>query len=152
MTKHFVGIVGALLGALAGAWLMVAPFALAYQPEGADWADPTFVDFWTGLGLLIVSVVGLISYASGLVEELRRRGILQRRVYEEPAAPAARSQQEAALEQTLTRLLAAMLKDQQEQAARGHAPQESTHQETVSPAQEQQPWQESSSRTGGQRQ
>jgi ABC-type amino acid transport system permease subunit len=80
MVKYVIGAVGALLGVLAGAWLMLTPFALAYQNSGADWAEPTYVDFWTGLPLL----VGLILYVSGLVEELRRRGIM-RRPYAEPA-------------------------------------------------------------------
>jgi hypothetical protein len=84
VTKYVIGATGALLGALAGVWLMLAPFALAYQGSGADWADPTYVDFWTGLPLLVVSLIGSILYVSGLVEELRRRGIM-RRPYAAPA-------------------------------------------------------------------
>jgi hypothetical protein len=61
MAKYVIGATGALLGALVGAWLMLAPFALAYQGSGADWADPTYVDFWTGLPLTVISIVGLIS-------------------------------------------------------------------------------------------
>ncbi|MDF2703975.1 MAG: hypothetical protein K0S10_2921, partial [Rubrobacteraceae bacterium] len=78
MAKYVIGAIGALLGALTGTWLMLAPFALAYQGSGADWADPTYVDFWTGLPLLVISVGGLILYASGLVEELRRHGTRRR--------------------------------------------------------------------------
>jgi len=119
MTKYVIGATGALLGALAGVWLMLAPFALAYQGSGADWADPTYVDFWTGLPLLVVSLVGSILYVSGLVEELRRRGIM-RRPY---AAPAGQPQgspqtnassQENYMEQVLMPLVTAMLKDMQE--------------------------------------
>jgi len=120
MAKYVIGATGALLGALVGAWLMLAPFALAYQNSGADWADPTFVDFWTGLPLLIVSVVGLILYVSGLVEELRRRGIM-RRPYATPAeqpqapeAPADNAQGSDNMEQVLLPLVTAMLKDMQE--------------------------------------
>ena len=121
MVKYVIGATGALLGALAGAWLMLAPFALAYQNSGADWADPTFVDFWTGLPLLVVSVVGLILYVSGLVEELRRRGIM-RRPYAEPAgqpqAPGEPSDNasgsENNTEQIVLPLVTAMLKDMQE--------------------------------------
>jgi hypothetical protein len=36
MVKYVIGATGALLGALVGAWLMLAPFALAYQGSGAD--------------------------------------------------------------------------------------------------------------------
>jgi hypothetical protein len=119
MTKYVIGAAGALLGALAGLWLMLAPFALAYQGSGADWADPTYVDFWTGLPLLVVSVVGSILYISGLVEELRRRGIV-RRPYAAPAeqpqgSPQANaSSQENNMEQVLLPLVTAMLKDMQE--------------------------------------
>ena len=119
MTKSVIGATGALLGALAGVWLMLAPFALAYQGSGADWADPTFVDFWTGLPLLVVSLVGSILYVSGLVEELRRRGIM-RRPYAAPAeqpqgSPQANaSSQENNMEQVLMPLVTAMLKDMQE--------------------------------------
>jgi len=121
MVKYVVGAVGALLVALVGAWLMLAPFALAYQGSGANWSDPTYVDFWTGLPLMVVSVVGLALYVSGLVEELRRRGIM-RRPY---AAPAEQPQASSApegnasgsennIEQILLPLVTAMLKDMQE--------------------------------------
>jgi hypothetical protein len=121
MVKYVIGATGALLGALAGAWLMLAPFALAYQNSGADWADPTFVDFWTGLPLLVVSVAGVILYVSGLVEELRRRGIM-RRPYAEPAGQPQASVEpsngatssENNMEQVLLPLVTAMLKDMQE--------------------------------------
>jgi hypothetical protein len=117
MTKYVIGATGALLGALVGAWLMLAPFALAYQSSGADWADPTYVDFWTGLPLAVISVVGLILYVSGLVEELRRRGIM-RRPYAAPAGqtpvtPEANAS-ENNMEQVLLPLVTAMLKDMQE--------------------------------------
>ena len=133
MVKYVIGATGALLGALAGAWLMVAPFALAYQSSGADWADPTFVDFWTGLPLLVVSVVGVILYVSGLVEELRRRGIMRRPYAELAGQPQAQDEPSAAdsgsennMEQVLLPLVTAMLKDMQDRD-RGR---EETHQAT----------------------
>ena len=127
MAKHFVGIIGALLGAFVGVWLLVAPSALAYQPEGANWADPTFVDFWTGLPLIVVSVVGLILYTLGLAEELRSRGILQRRTYEDAPsrdmeAQAVPPQPQSDVERSLVPLMAAMLQDMQEQRQRREAP------------------------------
>jgi hypothetical protein len=133
MAKYVIGAVGALLGVLAGAWLMLAPFALAYQNAGADWADPTYVDFWTGLPLLVVSVVGLILYVSGLVEELRRRGIMRRPYAEHAGQPQAQggpsedaSGSENNMEQILLPLVTAMLKDMQERD-RGR---DEAHQET----------------------
>jgi hypothetical protein len=133
MTKYVIGATGALLGALAGVWLMLAPFALAYQGSGADWADPTYVDFWTGLPLLVVSLVGSILYISGLVEELRRRGIV-RRPYAAPAeqpqaqgSPQANASNQDNMEQVLLPLVTAMLKDMQERdRERDGARQQST--------------------------
>ncbi len=133
MVKYVVGTLGALLVALVGAWLMLAPFALAYQGSGADWADPTYVDFWTGLPLMVVSVVGSALYVSGLVEELRRRGIM-RRPYAAPAqqlrassAPEGNaSSSENNIERILLPLVTAMLKDMQE---RDHSRDE-VHRET----------------------
>jgi hypothetical protein len=133
MTKYVIGATGALLGALAGVWLMLAPFALAYQGSGTDWADPTYVDFWTGLPLLVVSLVGSILYISGLVEELRRRGIV-RRPYAAPAeqpqaqgSPQANASNQDNMEQVLLPLVTAMLKDMQERdRERDGAHQQST--------------------------
>jgi hypothetical protein len=100
---------------------MLAPFAVAYQGSGADWADPTYVDFWTDLPLLVISVGGLILYASGLVEELRRHGIIRRPYAAPPGQPQAPSSPqgnasglENNIEQVLLPLITAMLKDMQE--------------------------------------
>ena len=120
MTKYLVGAFGALLGALGGAWLMLAPFALAYQPSGADWADPTYTDFWTGLPLVVVSLIGLIAYILGLVGELRRRGIIERRTepQEQQAAGmlagSTEDDSQVNMEQILLPLVTAMLKDMQD--------------------------------------
>ena len=135
MTKYFVGMVGALGGMLVGAWLMLAPFALAYQPSGADWADPTYTDFWSGLAILVVSLVGLLMYVLGLVGELRRRGIIERRPTPEAqqvqaaGMPAVGGTQAGSgdIEQILLPLVSAMLEDMQDQRRQrevnGGAPQ-----------------------------
>ena len=127
MIKYLIGMVGALAGMLVGGWLMLAPFALAYQPSGAGWADPTYTDFWSGVAILVVSLVGLIVYAVGLVGELRSRGIIEER-REEPEAqqvqaagmPAVGGAQSGSgdIEQILLPLVTAMLKDMQDQRHR----------------------------------
>jgi hypothetical protein len=130
MTKYFIGMVGALGGMLIGAWLMLAPFALAYQHSGEVWINPTHVDFWSGLAILVVSLIGMIMYALGLVVELRSRGIIE--VKETPqdrqaaeqapttgllaggTAPASSGE----IEQILLPLVTAMLQDMQDQRRR----------------------------------
>jgi hypothetical protein len=132
--KYLIGMVGALGGMLVGGWLMLAPFALAYQPSGADWVDPTYTDFWSGLAILVVSLIGLLMYALGLAEELRRRGIIERKETPEPqqvqaaGMPAGGETQVGSgeIEQILLPLVTAMLKDMQDERRReenGAAPQ-----------------------------
>jgi hypothetical protein len=117
-----IGMIGALAGMLVGAWLMLAPTALAYQPSGADWVDATYTDFWSGVAILVISLIGLIAYALGLAGELRRRGIIERR--ETPQAQQAQATTTPTggeapggsgdLEQILLPLVTAMLKDMQD--------------------------------------
>ena len=127
MIKYLFGAVGALGGMLAGAWLMLAPFALAYQPSGAAWTEPTYPDFWSGLAILVVSLIGLLMYVLGLVEELRRRGIIERREESEaqqvqaagmPAVGGTQPGSAADVEQILLPLVNAMLEDMQDQRRR----------------------------------
>jgi len=119
MTKYFIGIVGSLAGALAGAWLILAPFALGYQPDGADWIDATKVDFFTGIVILLVSLAGAVAYALALREELKSRGIIESeaaytaRTAGAPAGGYAARQGE--LERVLLPLATAMLEDMREQ-------------------------------------
>lgn len=132
MTKYFVGIIGSLLALLSGVWLVLAPSALAYQPQGAAWINATYADFWTGLPLLVVSLVGLVMYALGLVEELKRRGILERRPLPQaqqvrasgmPAgsevATSGSSSHSSNIEQVLLPMVEAMLKDMRDRRQDG---------------------------------
>lgn len=137
MIKYLIGMAGALGGMLVGAWLVLAPFALAYQTSGAEWVAPTYIDFWSGLAILVISLFGLVMYVVGLTGELRRRGIIQAREAPEaqqvqaagmPATQAGGADQVGSkdIEQILLPLVTAMLKDMQDQRQReenGAAPQ-----------------------------
>ena len=46
-SKYICGMVASLIIFLAGKWLILAPFALGYQPYGADWVSQTTNDFVT---------------------------------------------------------------------------------------------------------
>ena len=128
MIKYLFGMVGALGGMLAGAWLMLAPFALAYQPSGAAWTEPTYTDLWSGLAIVVISVIGLIMYILGLLEELRHRGIIEPRE-EQPEAQEGQATgtsvvggtqagSAADVEQILLPLVNAMLEDMRDQRRR----------------------------------
>ena len=87
--RYYWGLGAALLGLLAGAWLMLAPFALGYQPSGGSWGDATRNDFWAGLAVVLLSLVGTVLFARSLVADLQAAGVIERRQRPEPATPAA---------------------------------------------------------------
>lgn len=93
MIRKFVGAVAAALALMAGLWLMIAPFALGTQPENADWTDPTTSEFFTGLGVAVVGLIGVAALVAAIHEELVVRGLVAVRQKQaepepEPVAPA----------------------------------------------------------------
>jgi hypothetical protein len=112
---HLAGIAGGAVVALTGVWLLTAPFAFGYQPDGADWVEATSVGVVTGLGLLAagLAVVGLL--AAALRDDLAAHGLAKtkpagRHTAPEPAAgdPASATTD---LEHVLVPLAAALLED-----------------------------------------
>ncbi|MCK2214422.1 hypothetical protein MF672_011560 [Actinomadura sp. ATCC 31491] len=104
MIRKFVGAVASALALLAGLWLMIAPWALGTQPENADWTDPTTTEFWTGLGVAVVGLIGAVTFALAIYEDLVTRGLVvvkPRKAEPEPepvaAAPQASSAELATL-------------------------------------------------------
>ncbi|MEV4167820.1 hypothetical protein [Nonomuraea sp. NPDC049709] len=117
MIRKFVGVVAATLAVLAGLWLMIAPFALGTQPEGADWTNATQSEFFTGLGVAVVGLAGAIAFVLALHEDLVVRGLVvpkPRQAEPEPepvpaAAPQASSAELAGLLAPLVEALRADL-------------------------------------------
>ncbi|MFC5823383.1 hypothetical protein [Nonomuraea insulae] len=105
MIRKFVGAVASALAILAGLWQMIAPFALGTQPEEADWTNATQSEFFTGLGVAVVGLVGAIAFVTAIYEELVVRELVApkpRKVEPEPepvavAAPQASSAELATL-------------------------------------------------------
>ena len=81
-----VGLAGGIVALLAGGWLMLAPFALGYQPEGTGWTNATTTDFFTGLGLAILALLASIALLADLTSRLRAAGGLppRRSPYPDP--------------------------------------------------------------------
>lgn len=73
---------------LAGGWLVLAPFALGYQPDGADWADATIADFTTGLVLLALGAIVTVVFAVSVVARLRPAGRGPAAAFAAPPTPA----------------------------------------------------------------
>ena len=69
--KYLIGMGASLLIFLAGGWLILAPFALGYQPYGADWVNQTTADFATGIPVAVVALVGFAFFFASLLGALR---------------------------------------------------------------------------------
>ncbi|MFG6194126.1 hypothetical protein [Nonomuraea sp. JJY05] len=129
MIRKFVGAVAAALAVLAGLWLMIAPFALGTQPEDADWTNTTQSEFFTGLGVAVVGLIGAICFVLAIYEELVVRGlvVVRRRQPEPepepvPAAPQASSAELASLLAPLVEALREDMNNSGEHRRNGKAP------------------------------
>src|SRR5438876_8646607 len=74
--KYLVGMVASLIIFLAGGWLILAPFALGYQPYGADWTSQTVNDFATGIPVAVVALASFALFFISLIGSLRAGGLL----------------------------------------------------------------------------
>ena len=72
-------MVASLLIFLAGGWLILAPFALGYQPYGADWVSQTINNVATGIPVAVVALVAFGFFFAGLLGALRAAGVLAAR-------------------------------------------------------------------------
>lgn len=119
VSKYIWGMVASLIILLAGGWLILAPFALGYQPYGASWDSQTVVDFVTGIPVAVVALITFAFFFLSLLGALRAAGIVTARQRPQvplmaqapaPVHPAQASQQ-SDLDQTLATLAAALAAD-----------------------------------------
>ncbi len=87
--KYIWGMTASLIILLAGGWLILAPFALGYQPWGADWASQTINDFWVGIPVAVVALVSFALFFVSLIGALRASGVLLARPRPQQVAVAA---------------------------------------------------------------
>jgi hypothetical protein len=87
--KYLIGMAVSLLLFLAGGWLIVAPFALGYQPYGADWVSQTTNNVATGIPVAVVALVAFAFFFVALLGALRTAGVLVARPRPEVQAQAA---------------------------------------------------------------
>src|SRR5215831_3875700 len=74
--KYVCGMAASLIIFLAGGWLILAPFALGYQPYGADWASQTTNSFVMGICIAVVALVAFGLFVYSLLGSLRTAGVL----------------------------------------------------------------------------
>jgi hypothetical protein len=65
-TKYLWPLTVSALLVLAGVALLVAPFALSYQPAHASWNVATETSFWSGIGLIVFALLALFGWFTGL--------------------------------------------------------------------------------------
>ena len=117
ISKYIWGMAASLIIFLAGGWLILAPFALGYQPYGASWDSQTTNDFVTGIPVAVVALVSFAFFFLSLLGALRAAGILtapqrpQAPVVAQAPVPSAQASQQSDLDQTLATLAAALVAD-----------------------------------------
>ena len=115
--KYIWGMTASLIIFLAGGWLILAPFALGYQPYGADWVSQTTNSFVMGICIAVVALVAFALFFTSLLGSLRAAGVLAARAqapapYQAQATmPQAPSQAQSDLDKTLATLAAALAAD-----------------------------------------
>jgi hypothetical protein len=119
--KYICGMAASLIIFLAGGWLILAPFALGYQPYGADWVSQTTNSFVMGICVAVVALVAFVLFFYSLLGSLRASGVLvapTRVVAQAPVpyqtqvpVPQATAQSQSDLDKTLATLAAALAAD-----------------------------------------
>jgi len=105
---------------LAGGWLILAPFALGYQPYGTDWVSQTTNSFVMGICVAVVALVAFALFFYALLGSLRATGVLVApiKVSQAPVPPQAQvpvpqasAQSQSDLDKTLATLAEALAAD-----------------------------------------
>lgn len=119
--KYICGMAASLVIFLAGGWLILAPFALGYQPYGADWVSQTTNSFVVGICVAVVALVAFALFFSSLLGSLRAAGVITaptRVVAQAPTpyqaqvpTPQVSAQSQSDLDKTLATLAAALAAD-----------------------------------------
>src|SRR5713101_8329368 len=78
--KYICGMTASLIIFLAGGWLILAPFALGYQPYGADWTYQAVNDFAIGIPVAVVALASFVLFLYSLLGSLRAAGVLTARM------------------------------------------------------------------------
>ena len=81
--RAVLALAWSLIMGLAGGWLILSPWAVGQQPSSGDWTVVTNAQVRTGVGLLVLAIIGLVLAIAEGVSVLREAGVLVRGV---PAA------------------------------------------------------------------
>lgn len=73
MTRYFWPITTSVLSAIISALLMMSPWTFALNLSGHSWGPATETFFWSGIALLVLSLVGTILWIMGLRSTLTQQ-------------------------------------------------------------------------------
>jgi hypothetical protein len=76
MIRRLAGAVASLLAMLGGLWLILVPFALGIQPQDTNWTHETLTNVWSGIGLGVLGLIGLVTFTTALLQHLAARGMI----------------------------------------------------------------------------
>src|SRR2546428_13948607 len=91
--KYVCGMAASLIIFLAGGWLILAPFALGYQPYNASWVSQTTNDFVTGIPVAVVALIAFTFFFMSLIRSLAAAGVV---VFQAKVQPQASAQYQSA--------------------------------------------------------
>jgi hypothetical protein len=121
LARYVIGMVTSLIIFFAGGWLILAPFALGYQPYGASWVSQTTNDFSTGIPVAVVALLSFAAFFVSLLGALRASGVIAARqrpvaraqatFQPQPSATQAPGAPQSDLDRTLATLAAALAAD-----------------------------------------
>lgn len=118
--RSITAVAGPSVITMIGVFLGLSPW-FAGLNHGGPWSLATKTDFWSGLGLVVVGLVGIGLYQRGIVRELQAAGVLSRPVRLEDADedPSTALPVEAAsvTDTELLRLASTVVREVQESAA-----------------------------------
>jgi hypothetical protein len=77
--RAVLALAWSLVMSLAGGWLILSPWAVGQQPNSGDWTAVTNAQVRTGVGLLVLAIIGLALAITEGVSVLRAAGVLIRR-------------------------------------------------------------------------
>ena len=118
LAKYAWALAASLISLIVGGWLVLAPFALGYQPYGASWTNQTTNSFWVGIAVVVVSVASVYLFVASLRGELKPLGATEPKaqpaaapelepVQMTPAAPVTNGE----FERSMTALVSALAAD-----------------------------------------
>jgi hypothetical protein len=76
--RAVLALAWSLIMGLAGGWLILSPWAVGQQPSSGDWTAVTNAQVRTGVGLLVLAIIGLVLAIAEGVSLLREAGVLVR--------------------------------------------------------------------------